>query len=47
LEIIINNSQIDAIITEVKNSVSNWDFIANNLDVSKLEQNLMSAALRY
>lgn len=43
----LNNIQSDKILTEVKSSVSSWKNIANQIGVSKKDQELMSGAFQY
>lgn len=43
----LKNIQMNEIITEVKSSVSSWLKIANEIGISRVEQELMSAAFRY
>jgi serine/threonine-protein kinase HipA len=43
----LNNSQMDAIIKEVKSSVGNWREVANKIGISRNEQNLMESAFKY
>ena len=40
----LNNEQMDAIIEEVLDAVSQWKKIANKLGISRAEQELMAAA---
>ncbi len=43
----LNNSQTETILSEVKNSVKNWKTVAKKIGISRMEQELMSAAFRF
>jgi serine/threonine-protein kinase HipA len=43
----LDNKQIDVILTEVKSAVSQWKNIAQDIGVSRQEQQLMESAFRY
>jgi len=43
----LTESMMESIITDVKNSVSNWKLIAQEIGITKSEQEIMSSAFRY
>ncbi len=43
----LTNNQMDKVLKEVKTTVSNWKVLANELGISRSEQNLMESAFRH
>ena len=43
----LDNKQMDVILTEVKSAVSQWKNIAQDIGISRQEQELMERAFRY